>query len=195
MHFKCSNPLCEQPIRNDKWDTHVLKLTSDLHLQEAAADVLERSQNFAPDGEWDTKESRMQRIVTFMEQRHYLALARMYGEADLAKKITKVNRFYVRLTNMVRKNDPTSKIMLKHYAANYKGGSTKELASLILNIVWLRNSMSKEVVKMCEEGNMPWLRVDKGKVADESKKKIDEVFLSLGGKIFFGSVEPMKSRR
>ena len=33
--YKCSNPKCEEPIRNDKWDTHVLKSTSDLHLQEA----------------------------------------------------------------------------------------------------------------------------------------------------------------
>ena len=84
----CSNPKREQPIRNDRWDTHVLKATSDKRLQESPEDVLERSMNFAPDGEWDNKESRMQRIVTFMEQRHYLALARQYGETDLAKKIT-----------------------------------------------------------------------------------------------------------
>ena len=82
----CSNPKCEEPIRNDKWDTHILKATNDLFLQEAAEDVLERSQNFAPDGQWDTKEIRMHRILTFMEQRHYLALARTYGEAVLAKK-------------------------------------------------------------------------------------------------------------
>ena len=34
MHFKCSNPKCPEPIRNDKWDTHVIRATTDLHLQE-----------------------------------------------------------------------------------------------------------------------------------------------------------------
>ena len=41
---------------------------------------------------------------------------------------------------------------------------------------------------------MPWMRLSNGKVAAESQKAMDEVFLALGGKIFFGSVEPMKSR-
>ena len=54
--------------------------------------------------------------------------------------------------------------------------------------------MSKEVVKMVEERRMPWLRVEKGRVSDESKRAIDEVFLALGGRIFFTRVEPMKSR-
>ena len=44
--------------------------------------------------------------------------------------------------------------------------------------------MSKEVVKMVEERRMPWLRVEKGRVSDESKRAIDEVFLALGGRIF-----------
>ena len=195
VHFACSNPKCKkEPIRKDKWDTHVLQATSDLHLQEAPGDVLERSQNFAPDGEWDTKEARMQRVVTFMEQRHYLALARMHGEADLAKKVTDANRFFIRLTNMVRSMDPTTKILLKHYEEHYKSGNMGDLANLIFNIVWLRNSMSKEVVKMVEEERMPWMHLDTGKVADESKKAMDEVFLALDGHIFFGSVQPMKSR-
>ena len=136
----------------------------------------------------------MQRIVTFMEQRHYLALARRHGETDLASRLTTVNHFHVRLTNMVRSMDPVSNIFFKHYAANYKAGHVDELASLILNIVWLRNSMSKEVVKMVEEGQMPWMHLDKGKITDSSKKAMDDVFLALGGNIFFGSVEPMKSR-
>ena len=87
----------------------------------------------------------MQRVVTFMEQRHYLALARQHGETDLAKKITDANRFLVRLTNIVRTIDPTSKILLSHYAKNYKPGSVDELANLIVNIVFLRNTMSKEL--------------------------------------------------
>ena len=41
---------------------------------------------------------------------------------------------------------------------------------------------------------MPWMRLSNGKVAAESQKAMGEVFLALGGKIFFGSVEPMKSR-
>ena len=64
----------------------MLRETTDLHLQEPAEVVLERSMNFAPDGEWDTKAAREQRIVTFMEQRHYLALARQYEDTDLAKR-------------------------------------------------------------------------------------------------------------
>ncbi len=62
-----------------------------------------------------------------------------------------------------------------------------------MNIVFLRNTMSKEVVNMCELGSkMPWLRVDGGRLSPESKKAANEVFLSLGGKVFFQAVEPMK---
>ena len=78
----------EQPIRADKWETHVLDKTSDIHLQEDAVDVLERAQNFAPEVPWDTMEARNQRVLQFMEMRHYLSLARKHDEADLAKKIT-----------------------------------------------------------------------------------------------------------
>jgi len=80
----------------------VITKTSDAHLQEDPDDVLERSFNFSPEPQWENKDARMQRIVTFMEQRHYLALARQHEEVDLAKQITDVNHFHVRLTNMVR---------------------------------------------------------------------------------------------
>ena len=83
VHYTCSNPKCDAPIRNDKWETHVIDMTTDKHLQEPAEDVLERSRNFAPDGEWVEKESRMRRVLTFMEQRHLLALARQHNEEDL----------------------------------------------------------------------------------------------------------------
>ena len=76
--------------------------TSDAHMQEDPDDVLERSFNFSPEPQWENKGARMQRIVTFMTQRHNLALARQYEEVDLAKQITDVNHFHVRLTNMVR---------------------------------------------------------------------------------------------
>jgi hypothetical protein len=42
----------------------VLRGTSDLHLQESAESVLERMCSFAPEAEWDTKESRNQRVLT-----------------------------------------------------------------------------------------------------------------------------------
>ncbi len=44
--------------------------------------------NFAPDRGWDAKEARMQRVLTLVEQRHYLSFARKYGEAGLARRIT-----------------------------------------------------------------------------------------------------------
>ncbi len=194
VHYACTNPKCTEPIRQDKWDTHVMTMISDRHLQEDPALVLERSMNFAPDGEWDTKESRMQRVVTLMEQRHYLALARQHEETDLAKRITEANHFKVRLTNMLRATDPTSEIFLAHYAKHYNKGDTAGLADLIFNVVFVRNTMSKEVVKMCEEGKLPWLRVENGQVTERSKADADAVFLSLGGRVFFGSVEPMRSR-
>ena len=66
----CSNPKCPDAIRKDKWETHVIKMTSDRHLQEDPDAVLERSMNFSPDGEWGTKECRNERVLKFMEQRH-----------------------------------------------------------------------------------------------------------------------------
>ena len=106
-----------------------------------------------------------------------------------------MNHFHVRLTNMVRSTDPTSKIVLAHYSRHYEPGSPDTLATLILNIIFVRNTMSKEVVKVCEQGRLPWLQLDHhGKVASASKKAADELYLSLGGKIFFTHVEPMKSR-
>jgi hypothetical protein len=55
--------------------------------------------------------------------------------------------------------------------------------------------MSKELVKLCEKGQLPWLTIDKDCcVSAASKDAIDGVFLQLGGKIFFQHVEPMKSR-
>ena len=94
---------------------------------------------------------------------------------------------------MARSMDPTSRIFLAHYSKYHTGGA-KDLADLIFNIVFLRNTMSKEIVKLCEEGKMPWLRVEEGRVSEQSKKDADSIFLSLGGHVFFASVQPMKSR-
>ena len=194
IHYACSNPKCPEPIRSDKWDTHVMTMTSDRHLQEDPAVVLERSMNFAPDGEWGTKECCIERVIRFMEQRYYLALARQHDESELAKRLTERNRFYARLTNMLRAMDPTSRIFLAHCAKYYKQGDLGSLADLIFNIVFLRNTMPEEVVKMCEEGELPWLRVESGRVVEQSKKDADAIFLSLNGHISFSNVEPMKSR-
>ncbi len=61
LHYRCSNPKCTDLIRGDKFETHVISMTSDYHLQELAERVLERSHNFAPSADWDNKEARMQR--------------------------------------------------------------------------------------------------------------------------------------
>ena len=70
---------------------------SDRSLQEAPEDVLERSQNFVPDGAWETKESRQRHVLAFIEMRHFLALSRQYGEVELAKRITDANHFEAQL--------------------------------------------------------------------------------------------------
>lgn len=192
IHYKCSNEKCKETIRADRWETHVINARSDRHLQEPAEDVLDRSMNFAPGPDWDDVESRQQRVVTFMEQRHYLTLARQHGEVELAKKLTTQNAFHIRITNMVRSLDPTSKTFLAHYARHYKDPGS--LADLLLNVMVLRNTMSKEMVKLCELGKIPWLTLESGNVSQKSKKDIDEIFLRLSGKVFFVSVEPQKSR-
>ena len=194
--------------------------------------------NFAPDGgPFETQESRQRHVLTFMEMRHFLALARQYGETELAKRITDVNKFHVRLTNMVlgraspgyhrprialavdgtrqmgmrlktitgvchvfcfsskvRAADPTSRILLNHYASHYDPGSDASLVNLLVNIVFARNTMSAEVIRICEQGQLPWLEVMHGRLTELSKKAADEVFLKLGGRVFFRNVEPMKSR-
>ena len=93
IHYVCLNDKCPEPIRSEKWNDHVLRMTSDLLLQEKPREVLERSRNFVADGNWCTRERRMMRVVNFMEQRHYLTLARQHGEVSLAKRITDQNRF------------------------------------------------------------------------------------------------------
>ncbi len=193
-HVRCSNPKCTELIRGDKWETHVLKMTSDHHLQEQAEDVLQRLCNIAPAADWDTKKSRMDRILTFVEMRHFLALARQHDEIELMQKISDANHFKIRLTNMVRATDPTSAMLFKHYKEHYLPGDADSLADLLINIVWLRNTMSKQVVKMVEKGKMPWLRVKAGRLDPDSQRAADTVFLQLGGKVFFEAVQPMKTR-
>ena len=169
--------------------------------------------------------------------RHYLTLARLHSEEDLCERITKQNRFKVRLTNMVRMGghthpssphsvarvrvglgrprtdsrraflwgglpfpevrslDPTSKAALQHYAKHQRTDSVEGLAELLLNICFVRNAMSKDLIQLVEMGAAPWLCLDpSGAVAEASKGAADETFLRLDGKVFFPFVEPMKSR-
>ena len=159
----------------------------------------------------------MERVVNFMEMRHALSLCRRYGEADLAARISKANRFYVRLTNMVfgtgalaapsqyhvtgsvclslskvRNDDPTSRVLLAHYATHMCTGSADGVAELLLNITFLRNTMSKEITKLCASGAVPWLRLHGGRITEASKESADNMFLALQGRVFFKFVEPMR---
>ena len=83
---------------------------------------------------------------------------------------------------MVRNLDPTTKIFLAHYAKHYKA---EKLEDLFLNVMFLRNTMSKELIKLCELGHVPWLTVENGHVSEKSKKDIDIILLRLSGKVLF----------
>ena len=149
-------------------------------------------------------------------------MSRTWHAAPTKPNQTKVDNFKVRLTNMIRttdeghncccvrgagptaqilrpkntvtRNDPTSKILLNHYAQHYKREGVDALPNLILNIVILRNTMSKEIVNMCGAGQLPWITLDGDCVSAASKEAIDNVFLALAGKVFFTNVDPMKNR-
>ncbi len=63
-----------------------------------------------------------------------------------------------------------------------------------MNVVFLRNTMSRQAVRLVQLKQMPWLQVAEGRLDPESKRAVDKVFLQLGGKIFFDFVQPMKNR-
>ena len=94
----------------------------------------------------------------------------------------------------MRSTDPTSAIMFGHYEKHYVPGNIDSLADLVINIVFLRNTMSRQVVKMVELEQMPWLTVKEGRLSCESQDAADKVFLQLGGKIFFEAIQPMRNR-
>ncbi len=194
IHYKCSNPSCVDMIRSDKFESHKIKMTSDTHLQENPSEVLQRMCNIAPSADWFSKESRMERVLQFVEQRHFLALARYHNEKDLMQKISDQNHFTIRLTSMVRATDPTRRILFKHYQKHHVSNSPDSLKDLIINICFLRNSMSRQLVKLVETDRMPWIRIQGDRLTEESQREIDKVFLQLGGKIFFESVQPMRGR-
>ena len=95
--------------------------------------MLERSQNFAPDGTWETKDSRQRHVLAFIEMRHYLALARQYGDVALAQRITDANHFeapttygsrHVCLTRLSRRRPPFLKSESHPYDAK-RGGEIR----------------------------------------------------------------------
>ena len=53
--------------------------------------------------------------------------------------------------------------------------------------------MPKQILKLCEDGGVPCLRVEGGRVTEASKRAIIVVFPQLGGDVFFTSVEPQKA--
>ena len=92
----------------------------------------------------------------------------------------------------VRNDDPTSRVLLAHYAKHVRTDSADEIAELLLNVMFLRNTMSKEIIKLCASGAVPWLRLQAGRIAEESKEGADNTFLALQGRVFFKFVEPMR---
>ena len=92
----------------------------------------------------------------------------------------------------VRNDDPTSRVLLAHYATHMCTVSADGIAELLLNITFLRNTMSKEMVKLCASGAVPWLRLHSGRITEASKEGADNMFLALQGRVFFKFVEPMR---
>ena len=76
-----------------------------------------------------------------------------------------------------------------------RGGRTLEGGIAPRNTPPPVDRMSAEIVKMAEQGRLVWLEVGQnGKLTEASKQAADEVFLKLGGKVFFKGVEPMRAR-
>ena len=76
-----------------------------------------------------------------------------------------------------------------------RGGRTLEGGIAPRNTPPSVDRMSAEIVKMAEQGRLVWLEVGQnGKLTEASKQAADEVFLKLGGKVFFKGVEPMRAR-
>ena len=76
-----------------------------------------------------------------------------------------------------------------------RGGRTLEGGIAPRNTPPPVDRMSAEIVKMAEQGRLLWLEVGQnGKLTEASKQAADEVFLKLGGKVFFKGVEPMRAR-
>ena len=74
-YYKYSNPKCTEICRKGKWDSHMLRMTSDLHIPEPAEVVLEHMMNFTLDRE---SHATGRHFVS-----HFPSLARSVGDADL----------------------------------------------------------------------------------------------------------------
>ena len=46
-------------------------------------------------------------------------------------------------------------------------------------------------MKLVEKGGAPWLTIENGHLTEESKRQADEMYLKLGGRVFFQNVAPL----
>ena len=90
--------------------------------------------------------------------KNFGSLVQSHVETYLANRITDQNRFLIRLTNISRGNDLTMETLMSHYARHYRPNETGNgLEDLLLNVVFVRNSISKKIVKMYGISSLPWL--------------------------------------
>ena len=55
--------------------------------------------------------------------------------------------------------------------------------------------MSVKLVKMCELGKIGWIScAGTSELTEQSKDMLNDLYLQLGGDLFFKSVNPMKAR-
>ena len=114
------------------------------------------------------------------------------GES-MQKEIAEQMHFNIRPTGMVRTGAPTSKVALQHYGQHCTGDDSG-LAELILNIVFVRHTMSVKVIASMEQQVLPWLRIKDQALTDESVDELALYWLRVRGDFFFKFVNPMKAR-
>ena len=85
--YTCTHERCAGKLyRGYEFRRHLEKLNEDAHLQETSDVVLRRGKNFAPGEKWNTKEKRMNRTLDFIEQRHFLGLAREKRDETMRRR-------------------------------------------------------------------------------------------------------------
>ena len=136
-----------------------------------------------PDERFSTKDLRLRRVLQFMEARHFLTLARRRDDQELVKMITEHMRFDIRITGMFREQDPTSKIVFAHYRKYFTDApdvKADALAELVLNVVFVRNTMGLHALRAVEENRFPWLCIQNGRITNVSKEATSKLFLERG---------------
>ena len=200
MISRCSHPDCaDRVFRGSKeFENHVEKTMGDLCHQESPDAVLWRSGNFAPQEPFDTKPKRRRRVLDFIEARHALSVARQHEDEALQEAIKEKMRFHIRLTNIFREADPTSRLLFQHYRRHFTdatdGVSTAHILELVVNVAFCFGTMGLHAVRMLQEGTWPWLRVEEGKITQESQDAMTAVYVRCGPGVFFQHVQPMQGR-